>query len=213
MYVIRLTFRNSADHPRGQIYRFKNIRFAAPSVGNLRWAKPTPPPVQSGIVDGSVGSKCPQAVIKALNLLGDGTNLLIESLIDNFISDVIEPFFTGGAEDCLFLDVFVPGSAVRSPSTSSLPVIHWFFGGGFVFGSKDVLEGLTLPFYDGTGMIKQSGNNVIYIASNYRLGAFGFMAGSTVEKEGLPNAGLWDQRAACNGRKTASTYLEETQLR
>lgn len=31
---------------------------------------------------------------------------------------------------------------------------------------------------------------------NYRLGAYGFLAGTTMEKEGLPNAGLWDQRAA-----------------
>src|SRR5262249_6173133 len=30
----------------------------------------------------------------------------------------------------------------------------------------------------------------------YRMGAFGFLAGPTVEQRGLPNAGLWDQRAA-----------------
>jgi carboxylesterase type B len=179
-----------------QIYKFKNIRFAAPPVGDLRWAKPAPPPTQSGIVDGSVGNKCPQAAIKGLNLVGTGDNSPIASVIDNFIDTVIQPLFSGGTEDCLFLDVFVPGSAVRSPSTSSLPVIHWFYGGGYVFGSKDMLEDATLPFYDGTGMIKQSGNNVIYVASNYRLGAFGFMAGTTMENEGLPNTGLWDQRAA-----------------
>lgn len=101
----------------------------------------------------------------------------------------------GGSEDCLFLDIFVPGAAVRSPSTTKLPVIHWFYGGGYVFGSKDQLEP-ALPFYDGTGMISQSGNNVIFVASNYRLGAFGFLAGTTMEQQGLPNAGLWDQRAA-----------------
>lgn len=129
-------------------------------------------------------------------MLGDGSNLLITSVIDNILSSVIEPLFSGGAEDCLFLDIFVPGSAVRNPTTSKLPVIHWFYGGAYIFGSKDMLEGATLPFYDGTGMIKQSGNNVIYVASNYRLGAFGFMAGTTMEKTGLPNAGLWDQRAA-----------------
>lgn len=65
--------------------------------------------------------------------------------------------------------------------------------------------------YDGTGLVKNSGNNVIYVAGNYRvshltpaslantdrvqLGAFGFLSGSTVEKEGTPNAGFWDQRA------------------
>lgn len=31
---------------------------------------------------------------------------------------------------------------------------------------------------------------------NYRLGAYGFLAGTTMERDGLPNAGLWDQRAA-----------------
>lgn len=28
-----------------------------------------------------------------------------------------------------------------------------------------------------------------------QLGAYGFLAGTTVEKEGFPNAGFWDQRA------------------
>jgi carboxylesterase type B len=179
-----------------QIYKFQNIRFAAPPVGDLRWAKPAPPPTQSSIVDGSVGNKCPQSAIKGLNVVGTADNSPIAAVLDAFIDDVIEPLFSGGEEDCLFLDVFVPGSAVRSPSMSSLPVIHWFYGGGYVFGSKDMLEDATLPFYDGTGMIKQSGNNVIYVASNYRMGAFGFLAGTTMENEGLPNAGLWDQRAA-----------------
>jgi len=35
------------------------------------------------------------------------------------------------SEDCLFLDVYVPGAAVRSPSTSKLPVLFWIFGGGY----------------------------------------------------------------------------------
>jgi carboxylesterase type B len=195
VFYAQITLLNMADQSM-QIYKFKNIRFAAPPVGDLRWAKPAPPPTQSGIVDGSVGNKCPQATIKGLNLVGTGDNSPVASVIDNFIDSVIQPLFSGGAEDCLFLDVFVPGSAMRSPSTSSLPVIHWFYGGGYVFGSKDMLEDATLPFYDGTGMIKQSGNNVIYVASNYRLGAFGFIAGTTMENKGLPNAGLWDQRAA-----------------
>jgi carboxylesterase type B len=112
------------------------------------------------------------------------------------LRSIIKPMFSGGEEDCLFLDVFVPGSAVRDPSTSKLPVVHWIFGGGYIFAPKDMLEGATLPFYDGSGMIKQSGDNIIYVASNYRLAAFRFMAGTTMEKDGLPSAGLWDQRAA-----------------
>lgn len=38
---------------------------------------------------------------------------------------------------------------------------------------------------------------VIYVALNYRLGAFGFMSGPAFEEQGgLPNAGLHDQKLA-----------------
>ena len=104
------------------------------------------------------------------------------------------PLFSGGDEDCLFLDVYVPGKALKNPSLK-LPVVVWIYGGGYVFGSKDSLQP-ELPFYDGSGMIGQSNNAMIFVAMNYRLGAYGFLAGTTMEKDGLPNAGLWDQRAA-----------------
>ena len=143
----------------------------------------------------SYGSKCPQAAIKGLNVLGDGSDSPLGTAVDAIVDQIIAPNMMGGSEDCLFLDIYVPGAAVRSPTTTHLPVIHWIFGGGYLFGSKDGLEP-ELPFYDGSGMITQSGNNVIFVASNYRLGAFGFLAGTTMEEQGLPNAGLWDQRAA-----------------
>lgn len=50
--------------------------------------------------------------------------------------------------------------------------------------------------YDGTPLMKSGQNNMIFVAPNYRMGAFGFLAGPTVEAQGTPNAGLWDQRAA-----------------
>lgn len=103
--------------------------------------------------------------------------------------------FNTGDEDCLFLDVYVPGKALKSPTTAKLPVVVWIFGGAYVLGSKDS-DIPELPFYDGSGLINQSGGNMIFIAMNYRLGAYGFLAGTTMEREGLPNAGLWDQRAA-----------------
>lgn len=93
----------------------------------------------------------------------------------------------GAAEDCLFLDIYVPRKALNKNGTL-LPVINYIYGGGYIGGSK---EGL----YDGTPLVKQSGGNVIYLAANYRLAGFGFLAGATVEKEGTPNAALWDQRA------------------
>jgi carboxylesterase type B len=93
----------------------------------------------------------------------------------------------------LYLDLQVPEKAIRNPSLR-LPVVVYLYGGAFVLGDKDVLQPL-LPFYDGSGMIKQSGGDIIFISFNYRVGALGFLAGSTMEREGLANAGLWDQRA------------------
>lgn len=88
----------------------------------------------------------------------------------------------------------MPGKAIKNPNLK-LPVLVYMFGGAYVFGSKDSLQP-ELPFYDGSGMIGQSGNGMIFVSMNYRLGAYGFLAGTTMEREGLPNAGLWDQRAA-----------------
>jgi carboxylesterase type B len=46
-------------------------------------------------------------------------------------------------------------------------------------------------------LIRRSNDSVIYVAINYRLGAFGFLAGPEFEGEGgNSNAGLLDQRAA-----------------
>lgn len=88
----------------------------------------------------------------------------------------------------------MPGKALKNP-TIKLPVVVWIYGGGFLFGSKDTMTP-DLPFYDGGGMIGQSNNNMIFVAINYRVGAFGFLAGESMERDGLPNAGLHDQRAA-----------------
>ena len=49
-----------------------------------------------------------------------------------------------------------------------LPVISWFYGGAFIFGGKDSY-GDVLPLYDGTGLLQESGGNVIFVASNYRV--------------------------------------------
>ncbi len=60
-----------------------------------------------------------------------------------------------------------------------------------VFGSKDMFG----PFYSGEGIIEESDGNLIFVAGNYRVGAFGWLAGSSMERDGAPNAGLHDQRA------------------
>lgn len=164
-------------------------------MGDLRWAKPAPAPKNSTLQDGSYGNACPQAAPKGLNVVGSGSDSPLGTAIDDFLTDLLTPLADYGSEDCLFLDVYVPGSAVRSSSTSKLPVVHWIYGGGFILGDKNQLQP-ALPFYDGSGLVSQSGNNIIFVGSNYRLGAFGWLAGTSMEQAGLPNAGLYDQQAA-----------------
>ena len=91
---------------------FKNIPYAAPPVGDLRWRPPQPALAWSGTRDASkYGGACPQQYIKNLN---DGLGL-------------------PGSEDCLKLNVFAP-----SKPNKNLPVMVWFHGGGLIVdGAKD----------------------------------------------------------------------------
>ncbi|KGO47623.1 Carboxylesterase, type B [Penicillium expansum] len=103
---------------------------------------------------------------------------------------------SGGVEDCLFLDVQVPRKILDSPGKDRKlsPVLVWIHGGGFTSGSKN-------SFGSSKGLIDRSqvdgSDGVVYVALNYRLGAFGFLSGSSFEAEdGVLNAGLYDQRLA-----------------
>ncbi|RSL48983.1 hypothetical protein CEP54_012650 [Fusarium duplospermum] len=100
-----------------------------------------------------------------------------------------EKFTFKGSEDCLFLDIYASASAFE-PNAKPLPVVVWFYGGAYAFGAKDQF----LLLYSGKALIEASNYGAIFVTGNYRLGAFGWLAGSYIEKEGLPNAGLYDQR-------------------
>ncbi|KAK6351249.1 hypothetical protein TWF718_004419 [Orbilia javanica] len=165
------TYRAADYDVLNDIYKFKNIRFAAPPTGALRWQKPEAPLKEEGIQTGKVGYQCMQAVPDYLKIA--------------YPVLTIEP----QSEDCLFLDVYVPGSVIKGQA-KNLPVMFWLYGGGYTLGSKNFF------IYNGTPLVKSAQNQMIFVAPNYRMGAYGFLAGPTVEKEGVPNAGLWDQRAA-----------------
>ena len=96
------------------------------------------------------------------------------------------------SEDCLFLDIYAPASAFdqNGKPLGKLPVVVWFYGGAYVFGCKDYSG---LPLYTGESILAASGYKAIFIAGNYRLGAFGWLAGSYMQTVGQTNAGLYDQ--------------------
>ncbi|KAJ0311114.1 hypothetical protein COL5a_002465 [Colletotrichum fioriniae] len=96
---------------------------------------------------------------------------------------------TKQGEDCLFLDLYVPKAAFESTKVKAMPVVVWLYGGAFAFGSKNQLG----PLYTGRSIITASKYRTIFVAGNYRLGAFGWLSGDYMQKNAQTNAGLYDQ--------------------
>ncbi|KAF2405611.1 alpha/beta-hydrolase [Trichodelitschia bisporula] len=215
------TYQAAEYRVKDDIYTFRNIRYAAPPVGPLRWAKPAPPPNSTTIQKGDAGGTCFQSMPASMltvaltgglgGLASSGDGGFLESLMGAALplvggllqgSPALTQFVMGqvaktdlgkamggaaSSEDCLFLDVVVPGKVLRGKE--KVPVVNWIYGGAYIVGSKDGM-------YDGNPLVRQSNGSVVYVVGNYRLGAFGFLGGRTVAKSGgTPNAGFWDQRA------------------
>jgi len=145
---------------------FRGVPFAAPPVGDLRWkaAQPVKPWPDTRKAT-EFGARCMQLPV---------------------FSDMVfrDP---GPSEDCLYLNVWTPAKTANE----HLPVILWFYGGGFVAGSSSEAR------YDGENLAKKG---VVVVSPNYRLGIFGFFAHPGLTKESGHNAsgnyGLLDQVAA-----------------
>lgn len=65
-------------------------------------------------------------------------------------------------EDCLHLNIYAPSNGTNE----KLPVLVWFFGGGFLIG-----DGFEYGLYDGEKF--SHSQNVIIVTFNYRVGVFG----------------------------------------
>lgn len=149
-----------------QIAVFKGIPYAAPPVGELRWRPPQPVADWEGVRSADrFGPRCMQP-----RLYGD------------------QIFRSAGmSEDCLYLNVWTP----EASSTADLPVLVYFYGGGFVTGDGSE------PRYDGASMAEEG---IVVVTMNYRLGVFGFMAHPELTTESSRNAsgnyGLLDQARA-----------------
>ena len=165
----------------GQVDSFKGIPFAQPPVGTNRLKAPVPLATSFGTIQATgTPTACPQFYVSV-----DTSNLpseVVGTLLDTPFGQAIQ----NAGEDCLTLNVQRPSGTT---SSSKLPVVAWIFGGGFELGSTQS--------YDGTAFVDQSislGQPVLYVAINYRVGGFGFLAGSELQSEHNTNLGLRDQR-------------------
>jgi para-nitrobenzyl esterase len=148
------------------IRTFKGVPFASPPVGDLRWQPPQPVKNWKGVLKAAqFGPRCMQRPI-----FGDM----------GFRSN-------GMSEDCLYLNVWTPAKS----SNERLPVLVYFYGGGFVAGDGSEAR------YQGESMAHKG---MVALTVNYRLGVFGFLAHPELTKESPQHAsgnyGLLDQSAA-----------------
>ncbi|MEO5890908.1 MAG: carboxylesterase family protein [Ferruginibacter sp.] len=159
------TVEGSYDTKAG-LQLYYGIPFAKPPVGNLRWKAPQPLDNWKGVLSTKkFGPRPVQGIV-----FGDM----------NSRSD-------GLSEDCLYLNVWTPAKH----DTKGLPVLVYFFGGGFVAGDGSE------PRYDGASMAKKG---IVAVTINYRLNIFGFFSHPELSAEspykGSGNYGLLDQLAA-----------------
>ena len=159
---------------------FRGVPFAAPPVGDLRWAPPRPPAKYSSQPREAItfGAACMQT----LRSNGSG----------QWTSEFMSPEAPGVSEDCLFLNIWTPAALTGAARpAANLPVLFWIYGGGFNEGSSSV------AVYNGTELAKKG---VIVVSVNYRVGPLGFLAHPELTKESphrsSGNYGLLDQIAA-----------------
>ena len=145
---------------------FKGIPYAAPPVGTLRWKPPQPAAAWNGVrAADHFGPRCMQRPL---------------------FSDMV--FRSAGmSEDCLYLNVWTPARG----KGGKLPVLVYFYGGGFVGGDGSELR------YDGASLAQRG---IVTVTVNYRLDVFGFLALPALAAESPAHAagnyGLLDQAAA-----------------
>ncbi|HEX7018605.1 MAG TPA: carboxylesterase family protein [Gemmatimonadaceae bacterium] len=148
------------------IREFRGIPFAAPPVRDLRWKPPQPARNWTGVrAADRFADQCMQARV---------------------FSDMVFRN-SGTSEDCLYLNVWAPPAS----SGARLPVLVYFYGGGFIAGDGSE------PRYDGESMARRG---IVVVTTSYRLGVFGFLAHPELTRESPHHAsgnyGLLDQVAA-----------------
>lgn len=153
------------------IERFLGIPFAAPPLGERRFAPPGPPPSRPGLREATAfGAEAPTPPGEATTILG--------------------PSGQRQSEDCLSLNVWRPAER----ASEALPVMVFIHGGGWIWGSGGH------PCYD-AGALSRRGNLIVVTIQYRLgvLGLLSDAALAEGDGDGAPADGNWafrDQIAA-----------------
>ncbi|AEW99792.1 carboxylesterase/lipase family protein [Streptantibioticus cattleyicolor] len=169
---------------------YRGVPFAQPPVGHLRFNSPQPPEPWSGVRD----ARRPGSASYQFNSANQADVERVVKDIDPGVPGIMAwPSYTNAtyrhnqaAEDCLYLDIWVPESAPRG----SLPVYVYYHGGANAVSSG------SFALERGTNLAREG--NMIVVRPNYRLGALGWVHFGLLTGD-LPqavNLGVQDQFAA-----------------
>ena len=174
--TVTLTTGRLAGVRQGAVRVFLGIPYAAPPVGDRRFAAPRPPDPWTGVRAATgYGPACPQPPIRQNLVIAPEVEAAMFGLAD-------EP----KDEDCLSLNVWVPAAPAEPPGR---PVMVSFHGGGFKSGSGSARSA---PWFDGSRLA--AGGDVVVVTVNHRIGVLGHLA--IKGREGSGNVGLLDLVAA-----------------
>ncbi|KAK2027048.1 carboxylesterase [Colletotrichum zoysiae] len=178
--------RVAPDAPR--VAEFLGIPYAAPPLDDLRWEPPQPYVAPRSFANATVlnATALPPSCWQYISVLPALQRVDVpEFMIGN----------AGMDEDCLTASFWVPSDAVPTAEQQieaggggkgGLPVVIWFYGGGFETGGTDV------PYQMPQKWIERSQSH-IFVTFNYRMKLFGFPNSAALEEQ---NLGLMDQRFA-----------------
>ncbi|KAF8645416.1 hypothetical protein AX16_007831 [Volvariella volvacea WC 439] len=181
--TVRLDSATVTGVSSGSTNQFLGIPFALPPTGDRRLRLPQPiPSYTTNFSATEFGPWCPSQQSADITFPDNLAPEAIEYIIS--FAGSIPP----DDEDCLTLNVIAPANI---PAGAKLPVVAWIYGGAFLTGGTSI--------HDGVPIVSRSvdlGTPVVYVSMNYRVSAFGFLAGKEVKEAGIGNLGLQDQRQA-----------------
>jgi len=158
------------------VFAFKGIPYAAPPVGELRFAPPRPvapwtAPAPAETFGHTAMQMPSPSATNPTSELGKALQAVFPSRDD----------LANQSEDCLVLNVWS-----KTPGKGKRPVMVWLHGGGFAYGSA------AWPMYDGSNLARD--HDVVVVSVNHRLNVFGYLHLPQVAGSG--NAGMLDIVAA-----------------
>jgi para-nitrobenzyl esterase len=141
------------------VQTFCGLRYGAPPVGPLRFMAPRKPQPWTQTAEALRYGP------SAMQLSSGGSAVSFPGTVGPALGQLMTSFedIVRQSEDCLFLNVWTPQLGTAKPR----PVMVWFHGGGFNYGSG------SWPTYNGHNLAKH--HDVVVVTVNHRLNIFGYL--------------------------------------